>query len=296
MGFPSDSAGKESACNAGDLGSIPGLGRPPGEGTGYPLHSCLENPMDASMGSNRVGHNWATFPFDLEYTAVFGELTINHDFGLSIKRVSGTHLKQWQRKALCLPSGNPRAIEPLCPHRVQSLKGLHEPSHWWTRPRAPDLGHSPHSILLVYSASQSPFALLSYVSALAPSTSPETLASLKHVHSPSWLRCLREMLRKVCPSGRVPTGNIRRHTWLTPRSSRLAERQRGFWGGTGGKEPTCQCRSLKRCRFDPWVGKIPWRGSWQPAPVLFPGESHGQRNLAGYGPWGHPESDTTKAT
>ena len=55
MGFPSDSAGKESACNAGDLGSIPGLGRPPGEGN--PLHSGLENPMDASMGSNRVGHN-----------------------------------------------------------------------------------------------------------------------------------------------------------------------------------------------------------------------------------------------
>ena len=37
MGFPSGSAGKESACNAGSLGSIPGLGRPPGEGKGYPL-------------------------------------------------------------------------------------------------------------------------------------------------------------------------------------------------------------------------------------------------------------------
>ena len=40
-------AGKESACNAGDLGSIPGLGRPPGEGKGYPLqYSGLENSMD----------------------------------------------------------------------------------------------------------------------------------------------------------------------------------------------------------------------------------------------------------
>ena len=39
--------GKESACNAGDLGSIPGLGRSPGEGNGNPLqYSCLENPMD----------------------------------------------------------------------------------------------------------------------------------------------------------------------------------------------------------------------------------------------------------
>ena len=41
------SAGKESTCKAGDLGSIPGLGRSPGEGNGYPLqYSCLENPMD----------------------------------------------------------------------------------------------------------------------------------------------------------------------------------------------------------------------------------------------------------
>ena len=47
MGFPGGSAGKESACNAGDLGSIPGLGRSPGEGKGYPLqYSGLENSMD----------------------------------------------------------------------------------------------------------------------------------------------------------------------------------------------------------------------------------------------------------
>ena len=47
MGFPCGSAGKESACNAGDLGSIPGLGRSPGEGHSNPLqYSCLENPMD----------------------------------------------------------------------------------------------------------------------------------------------------------------------------------------------------------------------------------------------------------
>ena len=47
-GFPCGSAGKESACNAGDLGSIPGLGRSPGEGKGYPLqYSGLENSMDS---------------------------------------------------------------------------------------------------------------------------------------------------------------------------------------------------------------------------------------------------------
>ena len=46
-GFPGGSGGKESACNAGDLGSIPRLGRSPGEGKGYPLqYSCLENSTD----------------------------------------------------------------------------------------------------------------------------------------------------------------------------------------------------------------------------------------------------------
>ena len=47
LGFPDGSAGKESACNAGDLSSIPELGRSPGEGNGNPLrYSCLENSMD----------------------------------------------------------------------------------------------------------------------------------------------------------------------------------------------------------------------------------------------------------
>ena len=47
FGFPGGSAGKESTCNAGDLGSIPGLGRFPGEGNGNPLHySCLKNPLE----------------------------------------------------------------------------------------------------------------------------------------------------------------------------------------------------------------------------------------------------------
>ena len=52
-----------------------------------------------------------------------------------------------------------------------------------------------------------------------------------------------------------------------------------------------------QCRipgFDPWVGKIPWRRAWQPTPVFLPGESHGQRNLAGYSPWGHKELDMTE--
>ena len=61
LGFSGGSAGKESACNVGDLGLIPGLGRSPGGGYGNSLqYSCLENPMDEepgglqSMGSQRV--------------------------------------------------------------------------------------------------------------------------------------------------------------------------------------------------------------------------------------------------
>ena len=51
-----------------------------------------------------------------------------------------------------------------------------------------------------------------------------------------------------------------------------------------------------RLGFDPWVGKIPWRRAWQPTSVFLPGESHGQRSLAGYSPRGRTESDTIEAT
>ena len=56
--FPSDSDRKESACNVGDLGSIPGLGRSPGEGNDYPFqYPCLENSMDRSLsGYSPWGH------------------------------------------------------------------------------------------------------------------------------------------------------------------------------------------------------------------------------------------------
>ena len=55
MGFSDGSAGKESTCNAGDLGSIPGLGRGPGEGKGYPLqYSGLENSMNYIVPKSRT--------------------------------------------------------------------------------------------------------------------------------------------------------------------------------------------------------------------------------------------------
>ena len=58
-----------------------------------------------------------------------------------------------------------------------------------------------------------------------------------------------------------------------------------------GKESACQWR---RCGFGSWVGKILLRRKWQPTPVFLPGESHGQRSLVGYSPWGCKESDTTE--
>ena len=59
VGFPNSSVGKESTCNAGDPASIPGSGRLPGEGKGYPLqYSDLEIPWAVySMGPQRVGHS-----------------------------------------------------------------------------------------------------------------------------------------------------------------------------------------------------------------------------------------------
>ena len=59
----------------------------------------------------------------------------------------------------------------------------------------------------------------------------------------------------------------------------------GFPGGSDGKESACNEEHL---------GSIPWRRAWQPTPVFLPRESHGQRSLAGYSPWGCKESDMTE--
>ena len=88
MGFLHSSVGKESACNARDLGLIPGLGRSPGEGNGNPLqYSCLENPMDRGAWQDTVHrvtgveHNLATKERGTErvcqhtvYPVMFGQL------------------------------------------------------------------------------------------------------------------------------------------------------------------------------------------------------------------------------
>ena len=65
----------------------------------------------------------------------------------------------------------------------------------------------------------------------------------------------------------------------------------GSPSGSSGKEPACNAGDVKRHRFDPWIGKIPWGRAWQRTPVFLPGDSHRQKSLAG-----HKESDRTAAT
>ena len=86
MGFPCGSAGKEFACNVGEVGSIPGLGRSPGEGKGYPLqYSGLENSMDYIVhGVTKSQTRLSNFHFhflqqciDISVTRVFLGLSVH---------------------------------------------------------------------------------------------------------------------------------------------------------------------------------------------------------------------------
>ena len=126
-GFPGGSEVKASACNAGDLGSIPGSGRSPGEGNGNPLqYSCLENPMDG-------GSWWATVHGVAKSQTRLSDFTSRHfkkpERGLphnihkskAIKNSTGTSLVvQWLRIHLAMQG-----------MQVQSLVGeLGSHVHW----------------------------------------------------------------------------------------------------------------------------------------------------------------------
>ena len=63
-----------------------------------------------------------------------------------------------------------------------------------------------------------------------------------------------------------------------------------------GKESSYQCKSHRRLRFNAQVGRTPWRRKWQPMPGFLSGESHGQRSLVTYSPWGHKELNMTEVT
>ena len=60
-----------------------------------------------------------------------------------------------------------------------------------------------------------------------------------------------------------------------------------------GKESACNAGDVS---LIPGLGRTPWKRAWQPILVFLPGESHGQRSLMGYSPWGCQESDTTEVT
>ena len=96
------------------------------------------------------------------------------------------------------------------------------------------------------------------------------------IHQNTGLLHCRQILYQLSYKGRWQRKKHmnRKSAWLN----------KGFLGGFSGKESACQGRTNKRCRFHPWVKKIPRKTKWQPTPVLLPGESHGQRSLAGYSP------------
>ena len=110
MGFPCGSAGKESACNVGDLGSIPELGRSPREGKGYPLHySGLENSMDCIVHGVAKSQTWqSNFHFTLQ------------------KMLSGTSLVlQWLR--ICLPVWEGTGSIPGWGTKIPHARGYYTP-------------------------------------------------------------------------------------------------------------------------------------------------------------------------
>ena len=84
-------------------------------------------------------------------------------------------------------------------------------------------------------------------------------------------------------------GVAQSRTRLTQLSSSSSSLVLGFPGGASSREPACQCRRHKRCGFDPWVRKISWRRAWQPTPVFWPGEFHELYSL-----WGRKELDMTE--
>ena len=84
---------------------------------------------------------------------------------------------------------------------------------------------------------------------------------------------------------KVTTSSVQDEMWEED------NRERGFPGGTSGKEPSCQCRSTGDLGSIPGLVRSLGGGH---TPVFLPGESHQQKSLAGYSPWGRKELDTTE--
>ena len=82
----------------------------------------------------------------------------------------------------------------------------------------------------------------------------------------------------------VNSGSFQTLIWFTRAARMLLGLAMNLPGGTGGKEPACQCRRDETYGFDLWVRKIPWRRAYKPTTVFLLRKSHGQRILVGYSP------------
>ena len=114
----------------------------------------------------------------------------------------------------------------------------------------------------------------------------DKMAGWQHGLSGHGFEQVLETVRTGKPGVLQSTGSQRvGHVWATEQ-----QLLRGFPEGEGWVKGL-QCR---RCGFDPWVGKTPWRRNWHHTPVFLPGKSQKQRSLAGYSPRGCKEADTTE--
>ena len=97
---------------------------------------------------------------------------------------------------------------------------------------------------------------------------------------------LLKLQLSVCSKRTWPTTNkCLLNEWMIKKKKESINRLGLPWW-LSSKEYACSAGEMcRRCGFNSWVVKIPWRRKWQPTPVFLPGKSHGQRSLVGYSPW-----------
>ena len=124
LGFPCGSAGKESACNAGDLGSIAGLGRSPGEGKGYPLqYSGLENSMDCKI--HGVAKSWTRLS-DFHPDFLKMTLKVHCSSGISSQHCLRPQWKLIVSQLVSLPNlAFPHFLTGVSPKIPVDIKNIH---------------------------------------------------------------------------------------------------------------------------------------------------------------------------
>ena len=131
-----------------------------------------------------------------------------------------------------------------------------------------------------------------------PSRSTSSVMKYKteqhNIHQTSTLSCASGKKRHL--QGKPNESTTNRCSEVPKMKTRPIPRYAWFPRQQSGKESACQCRRCKRCRFNPWVRKVPQRRKWQPTPAFSPGAFHRQRSLAGYSPGGHKKSDMTEHT